>query len=114
VVTDSSLRPWRPLTPDEVAQMPGQLGVYELADDTGQVLRIAYVGGHEDFGLRSALTRELSAAIGATQFRVEFTHGYMTRWQELLMLHRAHHGSLPPGNAGITTPIGRLSPGEVR
>lgn len=115
-MTDSSSRPWRPLTPEEVASVPGQLGVYEIADAAGEIYRIAYAGGHEVFGLRSALQAELAdaSATASTQFRVEYTHGYMTRWQEMLMVHQAHHGELPAGNAGNTVPIGRLSPGGVR
>ena len=114
-MTDSSSRPWRPLTHDHVAALPGQLGVYEIADAAGVVQRIGYAGGHEAFELRSALAREVDdTGDTAAQFRVEFTHGYLTRWQELLMIHQAQHGSLPPGNAGITVPIGRLNPGGVR
>ena len=33
------------------------------------------------------------------QFRVEVNQQYRTRWFELLMVHQADHGSLPPDNA---------------
>jgi hypothetical protein len=58
--------------------------------------------------MRSALTAELAAG-NATRFRHEFTHGYLTRWQELLMVHQSDHGSLPAGNADRIGRIGRLS-----
>ena len=35
---------------------------------------------------------------------------YRTRWFELLMVHKADHGSLPPDNAKNPPPLGRLSP----
>lgn len=107
-------KPWRPLTADEVATVPGQLGVYEIGRDDGSgsvvVVRIGKAGGREPFGLRSALDAEREAGAG-THFRIELTHGYLTRWEELLMLHQARHGHLPAGNADRLTPVGRLRPG---
>ena len=38
----------------------------------------------------------------------ELTHGYLTRWEELLMVHHAANGQLPPGNADRLAPVGRL------
>ncbi|MEM9566177.1 MAG: hypothetical protein AAGA93_26385 [Actinomycetota bacterium] len=102
-------KPWTPLTAAAAAALPAQLGVYEIADASGAVVRIGYAGGREPFGLRSSLAGEVEARLG-TQFRVETTHGYLTRWEELLMLHRAEHGSLPAGNADRLTPVGRLRP----
>ncbi len=102
-------KPWVPLTAAAAAALPAQLGVYEIADADGTVVRIGYAGGRQPFGLRSALAAEVEAGLG-TQFRHEATHGYLTRWEELLMLHRAAHGSLPTGNADRRTPVGRLRP----
>ncbi len=105
-------KPWRPLTVADVAAVPGQLGVFELAGDDHTVLRIGYAGGREPFGLRSALERALEggpSAGGPSLFRFELTHGYLTRWEELLMVHRARHGTLPPGNADHPHALGRLS-----
>lgn len=98
---------WTPLTEEHIAALPAQLGVYQIADDDGTVVRIGYAGGRELFGLRSALTTELEAGTG-TRFRHELTHGYLTRWEELLMVHHAANGQLPPGNADRLTPVGRL------
>jgi hypothetical protein len=59
--------------------------------------------------MRSALRAELA---DGSSFRFEFTHGYLTRWQELLMLHQAAYGALPPGNAADAGRIGRLHAGR--
>jgi hypothetical protein len=48
---------------------------------------------------------------GATQFRVEVNQQYHTRFRELLMVHQADHGQLPPANAeDPPIGLGRLSP----
>jgi hypothetical protein len=105
---------WAELRPESIARLSAQLGVYEIASTEGTIAKIGYAGGRQPFGMRSALAGELEAAGGeARLFRFEFTHGYLTRWQELLMLHQADHGELPPGNADRVGRIGRLSPGGV-
>lgn len=105
---------WVPLTESAIADLPGQLGVFEIAAPDGAVLEIGYAGGHELFGLRSALADVRAEAFGIADagqlsFRVEFTHAYLTRWQELLMRHEARHGVLPVGNQGMEQSLGRLS-----
>ena len=104
-------KPWRELTAENVAALAGELGVYQLADVEGRVLRIGYAGGRTLFGLRS----ELQAALArgeAAKFRTEVTAGYMSRYEELLMAHKADFGALPPGNvANAPRRLGRLSPG---
>ena len=104
-------KPWRALTPEAVAALPAELGVFQLGDADGRVVRIGYAGGRSLFGLRG----ELRAAIGtpgATSFRTEVTAQYMSRFEELLMVHQADFGSLPEGNAAETRRrLGRLSPG---
>lgn len=104
-------KPWVALDTNTIAALPAQLGVYELGDDDGTTLKIGYAGGTEPFGMRSALTAELAASSHASTFRHEFTHGYMTRWQELLMVFEADHGTLPVGNADRAGRLGRLNPG---
>ena len=45
------------------------------------------------------------------QFRVEVNQQYRSRWFELLMVHQADNGELPPDNARNPPPnLGRLSP----
>ena len=102
-------KPWTDLTVEAIEVVPGQLGVYEIGDDEGAVVRIGFAGGREPFGLRSALDAERVAGTG-TRFRYELTHGYLTRWEELLMVHQATHGGLPPGNTDRRHPVGRLRP----
>jgi len=104
-------KPWRPLTPEAIAALPAELGVFQLGDAAGAVVRIGYAGGRTLFGLRS----ELEAALAmqeATKFRTEVTAQYMSRYEELLMVHKADHGQLPPGNAAdVRRRLGRLRPG---
>jgi len=104
-------KPWRPLTAEEIARLPGQLGVYQVADAKGAILYIGQAGARAPFGLRSELQRELAERGPDYQFRVEVNQQYRTRWFELLMVHKADHGSLPPDNAKNPPPnLGRLSP----
>ena len=103
-------KPWRPLTAEEIARLPGQLGIYQIADAAGTMLYIGQAGARAPFGLRSELQRELAERGPDYQFRVEVNQQDRTRWFELLMVHQADHGSLPPDNAKNPPPLGRLSP----
>jgi hypothetical protein len=104
-------KPWQPLTAEAATRLPGQLGVYQIADGKGQVLYIGEAGARSAFGLRSELQREARERGAGCQFRVEVNQQYRTRWFELLMVHKADHGSLPPDNAKNPPPnLGRLSP----
>jgi hypothetical protein len=103
-------KPWQVLSPETLRALPGQLGVFELADAEGKVLEVGYAGGRSLFGLRSAIEAAARRQGGACRFRYEVTMQYLTRYQELLMLHLADHGAPPPGNAGETMRLGRLSP----
>ena len=91
-------KPWMDLTAENVARLPGQLGVYQVAAADGQIEHIGYAGARELFGLRSALERELRQHPAGARFRVEVNTQYQSRWRELLMLHVLDHGALPPGN----------------
>lgn len=104
-------KPWVALTEPSIESLPAQLGVYEIADQQQVMTKIGFAGGTEPFGMRTALARELAG--GGAFFRHEFTHGYMTRWQELLMVYEADHGALPPGNQEQAGRLGRLSPGAA-
>jgi hypothetical protein len=102
---------WQKLTPEAAALLPGQLGVYQVADAQGTIVYIGQAGARSAFGLRSELQREASERGPGHQFRVEVNQQYRTRWFELLMVHQADHGSLPPDNAKDRPPaLGRLSP----
>jgi hypothetical protein len=104
-------KPWQPLTEATATRLPGQLGVYQIADSSGEVLYIGQAGARTPFGLRSELQREFRARGPGCQFRVEVNQQYRSRWFELLMVHQADHGALPPDNAKNPPPnLGRLSP----
>jgi hypothetical protein len=104
-------KPWKPLTAETAARLPGQLGVYQVADAAGSVLFIGEAGARSPFGLRSELQRELKERGAGCQFRVEVNQQYRSRWFELLMVHKHDHGSLPPDNAKNPPPVlGKLSP----
>jgi hypothetical protein len=105
-------KPWQPLTAEAVARLGGQLGVYQLADASGAVVMIGCAGGRSTFGLRGEVAKALAAPpSGAMLFRVEVNQQYLTRWQELLMVHVADHGALPIANRDRPLPrLGRLSP----
>jgi hypothetical protein len=103
-------KPWLDLNADNVRRLPGQLGVYQVANGDGAIVHIGYAGARELFGLRSALERELSAHPDGARFRVEVNTQYQSRWRELLMLHVMDHGALPPGNeTHRPATLGRLS-----
>jgi hypothetical protein len=105
-------KPWIDLTAESVKALSGQLGVYQLADAAGRVVQIGFAGGRSLFGLRSDLERALrDQPAGAVRFRTEVNQQYTTRYQELLMLHVADHGSLPVVNQDDPpVRLGRLSP----
>ncbi|MEO9254504.1 MAG: hypothetical protein ABI305_03120 [Tepidiformaceae bacterium] len=92
-------KPWRDLSEDESAALPGQLGVFQLANETGEVVYVGYAGGRELFGLRSAIERHRKLGTGgATHFRYEVNMQYQSRYRELLMLHVTDNGGLPIAN----------------
>ncbi|KAA0235202.1 hypothetical protein EDM76_08475 [bacterium] len=90
-------RPWRDLNEAEVSRLPGQLGVYELADEDGQVIYVGYAGGKSLFGLRSAVQGHIGST-RAARFRYEVNSQYMSRYHELLMLHARDDGDIPELN----------------
>ena len=102
-------KPWRPLEGSEVSRLPGQLGVYEIGGRAGEVLYIGVAGGRSRFGLRGELADELERRGPGFRFRVEVNSQYHTRHLELLMLHQADHGALPPENEAPPG-LGRLRP----
>jgi hypothetical protein len=108
-------KPWEELVPERVAKATGALGVYQIADSGGRVLVIGYAGGRSLFGLRGEVDAELKRRGPGHRFRLEVNMQYMTRWQELLMLHQADHGDLPPGNAEFRQRrLGRLGPWDQK
>lgn len=104
-------KPWQPLNPDSVDSLQAQMGVFQVAAADGTILTVGYAGARDQFGIRTALAREIDRhGARATQFRYEFTSNYRSRWDELLMLHLHDHGELPEHQAAEARRVGRLSP----
>lgn len=102
-------KPWIPVTPEALAKLPGQLGVYQLADASGVILKMGFAGGKSLFGLRSAIKNEANlVGSRAASFRYEVNMQYTTRYKELLMLHEAEHGDIPELNRDHRPRLGRL------
>jgi hypothetical protein len=101
---------WIPLTDTYVAKLAGHLGVYQLADASGDIVYIGVAGGRSLHGLKGELTQALhSPPAGATQFRYEVNMAYHTRYIELLQAYRHDYGRLPTGNTDIDERhLGRL------
>ncbi len=99
-------KPWQELTPEAVSRIPGQLGVFELADKDRKTIYIGFAGGRSLFGLRGELESHLSDAVF---FRLEVNTAYRTRHRELLMAYHADNGVYPDKNTD-TASLGRLSP----
>lgn len=104
-------KPWVPLAPQNVGQLSGQLGVYQIQDPSGQVVLIGYAGGRSLFGLRGELEHELANRAPGHSFRCEITMQYISRYKELLMVHAADHGELPVENReSAPSNLGRIRP----
>ncbi|MER5437688.1 hypothetical protein [Streptomyces sp. NPDC002790] len=106
-------KPWRTATDAELEQIPCITGVYEVREGGGEVLDIGYAGAREPFGLRSRIkTVVIEEDREGLEFRYESHIQYLTRYAELVMVHRAHHeGAEPPRVAGREIPVkGRLTP----
>ena len=104
-------KPWIDLTPEAAKALPGQLGVYQLADAAGRIVYIGFAGGRSLFGLRSELQRALARPAWrrrAFPYRGQPTI-HVSPLHPLLMLHVADHGSLPTVNQADPPPrLGRL------
>mgnify|MGYP001159621711 FL=1 len=100
-------KPWLS-SAETLRQVRGQMGVFQLANEAGEVIFMSYAGGRSLGGLRGEISRSLTEQGEATQVRFEITTSYLSRYKELLMLHQADHGSLPVHDPQVR--LGRLSP----
>ena len=107
-------KPFQALTPENLVPVQGQLGVYQLANADGEIFYIGYAGGRSLFGLHGELNREMEEQGGEkTLFRYEVNMQYISRYEELLMLHKFDYGVLPERVLReYPYKIGRLSPGN--
>ena len=105
-------KPWLALTRENVARLPGHLGVFQLGNDDGEVLFIGCADGRTRFGLREAVGSTLDSPVeGATCFRTESTMAYHSRVRELLQIHLHDFGAVPSTNTGLDeSRLGRIRP----
>ena len=105
-------KPWQTLE-EAYTRLRGNMGVFQLADEAGEVLYIGFAGGGSQYGLGGEV-RSLAAQISAAaQVRWEVTTAYQSRYRELLSVHQADHGALPKHNLELNhlpVRLGRLSP----
>jgi hypothetical protein len=99
---------WLPLDQQSVDQLKGELGVFQLGNESEEVIYVGFAGSRSQFGLRGEIGKHLKSA---PFFRIEVTSAYRTRFQELLMVHHADFGCYPSLNNDLETAnLGRLSP----
>lgn len=99
-------KPWREWEAgrDQERALSNTLGVYEIGDESGDVIYIGFAGGRSLFGLRGELKKHFDGAANAVtaesgrRFRYEVTMQYMSRYRDLLQRHNEEHGRLPSGN----------------
>lgn len=104
-------KPWIRLTSENLKQVKGWLGVYQLGSDDDGVTYIGCADARSLFGLKGELQSYVDAGTQGF-FRIEVTSAYQTRYRELLMLHFAEHQSYPRDNKESDLPrLGKLSPG---
>ena len=53
-------KPWEHLNSEAIAALPGQLGVYQVADEEGNVLSVGYAGAPNTYLASEALWRKNS------------------------------------------------------
>ena len=101
-------KPWQTLDEASLSRVSGQLGVFELGSDAGDVIYVGAADARSTRGLKGVLEDRIGIA---PFFRMEVTTMYSTRRQELLMQHFARHGQYPLLNDAIETRgLGGLSP----
>ena len=105
-------KPWEPLNEDSLKTVASHLGVYQLANDAGEIVYIGVADARTLFGLKGELQKAIAdTTAGASQFRVEVNMAYRTRHAELLEAYQHDHGVLPVGNTDIDPRmLGRLRP----
>ena len=89
--------------PAQFKELPGTLGVFEIGDADGNVIRIGKADPRVTFRLRQAIAEQFrspapSAEI-ARNFRYEVTSNYhYSRWIDLLTRYHEDHDALPAGS----------------
>ena len=99
-------KPWHEISQID-GLLKGQMGVYQLANATEEILYIGYAGGKSLYGLKGEVRAQAEMVPDAAKFRVEVTTAYLSRFRELMMIHHADHDAYPEYNPDIK--LGRLS-----
>lgn len=86
-------RLWAEFTPENLSQVPGMEGVYQLLDEQENVI---YIKGA--MNLRRELEEQLEVYEKARYFTYEEEPMYAKRESELLQRYIAEHGQMPEGN----------------
>ena len=103
---------WAPLEEASLATVAAHLGVYQLANEAGEIVYIGVADARTLFGIKGELRKAITnPPAQATQFRYEVNMAYRTRHAELLQAYMHDHGNLPVGNTDIDPRmLGRLRP----
>jgi hypothetical protein len=106
-------KPWIQLNESRLKSIAAHLGVYQLGNDSNQILYIGVADATTRFGLKGELESFLTKPnFGATRFRFEINMAYRTRYLELLQTFYFDHKRLPIGNNGLDPSLlGKLRPG---
>jgi hypothetical protein len=106
-------KPWVQLDETRLKLIASHLGVYELANDSNQIVYIGVADATTRFGLKGELESFLKKPrFGAIYFRIEVNMAYRTRYLELLQTFYFDHQRLPIGNDGLDpSSLGNLRPG---
>ena len=100
-------KPWQNKN-EALARLKGQMGVFQLGDDAGEVLFMSFAGGHSLHGLKGEVAAALERHPQATCVRYEVTTAYVSRFREAMMAHIATYGVPAPTDKSLT--LGRISP----
>lgn len=106
-------KPWIRATEAALRDVPATTGVFEIRRGD-EILDIDYAGALELFGLQSKIAEVVAELVGeGVEFRYESHTQYLTRFEELVLVHKARNdGHIPVGlvRRNVSVP-GRLSPG---
>lgn len=117
-------KPWLSPSAESIRAIPAVVGVYEIADEAGNLLYIGQAGGREPFGLRTRIGQHFGLDPAgedpnpilrerAAQFRWEANQQYTTKRLEMLMQYQRDEGAEwppahPAGDWRDTPQLGRL------
>ena len=107
------VKPWIQLDESNLKSIAAHLGVYQLANDSNQIVYIGVADATTRFGLKGEIERFLKKPnFGATRFRLEVNMAYRTRYSELLQTFYFDYKRLPIGNVRLDpSSLGNLRPG---